>query len=164
MTTASRKPPLATVTTSKANQMINARSGMGVLPRRMSIEVLVRGQPAEVGSVGTNDVDLQATEAVPQWQRIDAGRSVTVTLEHDPAPVARPMSVVVEPRTADQQPEAPALEFEDREVGAPWLQGVSLPHVRVTRDNRENDCITVRRPLRAVQVARIRGKERMSFT
>src|SRR2546426_8939762 len=161
--TPSRNPPLATARTSKANQMIKARSGIGVLPRRMSIVVLVRGQPAQVGPVGTNDVDLQATEAVPQREGIDAGRSVTVALEHDPATVARPVSVIVEPRTADQQPELPALEFEDAEIGAPWLQGVSLPHVRVTRDNRENDCITVRRPLRAVQVARIRGKERMSF-
>src|SRR5256885_10395871 len=117
----------------------------------MSIEVLVRRQPSQVGPVGTNDVDIQATEAIPQREGIDAGSGVTVALEHDPVPVARPVSVVVEPRTAYEQREPPALEIEDAEIGAPRLQGVSLPHVRVARDNRDNDGITFRRPLRAAQ-------------
>src|SRR6185437_6712409 len=116
ISTASRNPPLATATTRRANQMINARSGMGVLPRRMCVVILVRGQPPQVGPVGTYNVDLQATEAVPQREGIDAGSGVTVALEHDPAPVARPVSVTVEPRTVHEQPELPALEVEDAKM------------------------------------------------
>src|SRR2546427_7662283 len=102
----------------------------------MSIEVLVRGESPQVGPVGPNDVDLEATKPVPQREGIDAGSGMTVALEHDPAPVARPASVIVEPGTTHEQPELPALEIEDAQIGTPWLQGVSLPHVCVAGDNR----------------------------
>jgi len=126
----------------------------------MSIEVGVPGQPPQVGPVGTNDVDLQATEAVPQREGIDVGSSVTVALENDPMPVARPMPVVVEPRTVDDQSELPALEIEDAETGTPGLQRVHFPNSGAARNNRENDSLTLGRPLRTVQERRIRGEER----
>src|SRR6266404_2397351 len=116
----------------------------------MSIVVLVRGQPAQVGPVGTYNVDLQATEAVPQREGIDAGSGVTIALEHDPAPVARPVPVVVEPRTAHEQSELPALEIEDAKMGTPGLQRVHFPDSGASRDDRDSDSLTLGRPLRTV--------------
>src|SRR3989442_12503243 len=94
----------------------------------MSIEVLFRGESPQVGPVGPNDVDLEATKPVPQREGIDAGSGMTVALEHAPAPVARPASLIVEPGTTHEQPELPALESEAAQIGTSSLQAVSLPH------------------------------------
>src|SRR5882724_2577124 len=156
--TVSRNPPLATATTSRPNQTINARSGMGLLPRRMSIKVPVRGQPPQVGPVGTNDVDRQAPEPLPQGRGIDLRSSMSIALEHDPVPVARPVSIVIEPRTVHEQSELPALEIEDAKMGTPGLQRVHFPDGGASRDDRESDGFAVRRPLRTVQEGRVRAK------
>src|SRR5439155_1087796 len=92
-------------------------AGRRASPRRMSVEIRVRRQSAQPRSVGANDVDLQTIEAVVSGRGIAERRGVAVALEHHPAGIGRPATVVVELVVIrGDEPEAPAGEIEEGQV------------------------------------------------
>ena len=54
--------------TARWSTVASAQHHRRLLPRRMSVVVPVRRQSTQVGPVGPNDVDLEATKPVPQGE------------------------------------------------------------------------------------------------